>query len=141
MRDLLETTIEIADANNRVLMDCKAWKHEVIVNNNLQIVEFTPELIKIKIKDYYANTNVFFKDFPLWEPVENKHKVAKVMWHKLVRSGTAKMYNEMVECLSEVSEWHSPDNGKTSWETKVLAHNAAIMYLSTKFPKNAKKEK
>lgn len=135
MKDLLGMTIQIADSNNNVLLDCQAGEKEVIVNENLQIVTFTPEVLQLKVKDFHIKTDVSFKGFPIWEPTPNTYGIPKAMWNKLVKSGTAKMYNDMVECLSEVSEWHSPDNGETTWETSVVAHNAAILFLSTKFQK------
>lgn len=66
--------------------------------------------------------------------IENKYKVGKVMWNKLLKYGHAEEFNEMVECL-DMTEWYSSDNGKTVFEPRIVAFNAAIMYLTSKFPK------
>jgi len=146
MKDLLNMNIQIADSNNNVLFDCQVWQKEVIVNDNLQIVKFEADLLQLKVKNYHIQSDVLFKGFPIWEPTENKYKVNKAMWNKLVKSGTAAIYNDFMDSMHTedgqfIKEWATAENnGKITWTPEVLAHNAILMYLFTKFQSNAKKK-
>lgn len=132
--------ISIADNRNNVLYSEIAGSEDIIVNQDqIEVIKLEDNNIKLRFKNFCSNGSVRFNDFPAPEEVENKYKVNQSMWKKLVNNGVAQIYNEMVDSLVDVTEWHSADNGKTTFDTNVLAHNAAIMYLSTKFKQNAKK--
>lgn len=132
--------ISIADNRNNVLYSEIAWSQDIIVNQEqIEVIKLEDNNIKLRLKNFNGNGSVRFNDFPAPVEVENKHKVNKSLWNKLVSNGVAHIYNEMVDSLKGIKEWHSADNGKTSFDTDVLAHNAAFMYLSTKFRQNAKK--
>jgi len=68
------------------------------------------------------------------------------MWNKLVKSGTAAIYNDFMDSMHTedgqfIKEWATAENnGKITWTPEVLAHNAILMYLFTKFQSNAKKK-